>query len=405
QFALPGGEGFGSALGSELVLTNAVSPQFVLWYKGTVGQYSNFRWQVSENDGADWSNIVSLGTVSEWTRYQLSLSAYVGKTIRLRYITKVYFSGGVNMSFDDIGIGEPAPDAPMLSSPEMYESVLQRRPTVSVTNAIDYQGDNLDYEIEVYSDIMLSNLVANVPVLASGDEITSWQVDQDLPDDAQYWWRCRATDGLNTGAWMTTASFYVNQSNTPPSLVELVGPPADSILHDTSYKLFWYPSTDSDMGDYVIDYEIQISDSSDFSNIVVDENSIVLSDIPTSSTWVASCTLESLTGSENLVDNTRYYWRMRARDHWLYYGAWSQENMWFIFGTPPPTVNSFNMNIDGLIVLDWERSGTAVYIEYKEDLMSTDEWSIVAGPIYGTNIVISPLEDKQSGYYRVITAE
>jgi hypothetical protein len=183
----------------------------------------------------------------------------------------------------------------------------------------------------------------------------------------------------------------------------LAGPPADSILHDTSYKLFWYTATDSDMGDYVIDYELQIADSSDFTNIVIDDPTIVLAGAPTNADWAVSRSLSSFVGSVNLVDNTRYYWRMRARDHWLDYGVWSVGNMWFIFGTPPPTVNGFELEDDGSVIMDWERSGTAVYIEYKADLMSSAAWEVVEGPLYGTNAVISPLDDRESGFYRVKT--
>jgi len=47
----------------------------------------------------------------------------------------------------------------------------------------------------------LSQLVAQVPVVASGANFTSWQVDVDLPNNAQFWWRCCASDGTSTGAW------------------------------------------------------------------------------------------------------------------------------------------------------------------------------------------------------------
>lgn len=79
---------------------------------------------------------------------------------------------------------------------------------------------------------------------------------------------------------MTTATFYVNQSNTSPAVIQIVGPPADSIVRNGSYRLFWYPTTDVDTGDYVVDYHLQIATSTDFLNVVVDDSSVVLGEVP-----------------------------------------------------------------------------------------------------------------------------
>ena len=409
QPGVAGGAEYIIELGNELVLTDAVDPQLVYWLKGSITYRSHVRWQASLNDGLTWGDVsgtpVGESTIADWTRYQISLATYVGSTIRLRYKVYAYYDNGVNMIIDDIGIGEPQPDAPVQAAPANYESVADRRPTLVVTNALDYQGDSLEYQFEVFEDSSLSNLVANVPVLASGDVITSWRVDIELPNDAQYWWRCRATDGSEYGPWMITATFYVNQTNSPPSVVELAGPPMSAILRNAGYSLLWYPAVENDAGDYVVDYEVQIATSGDFSEVVVDDASVVLTGMPTNGTWAASIPLNTLSGYEVLINNTVYFWRVRARDRWGDYSEWSRQDLWFTYGSPPPNLLSCESQGDGTILLEWESPGIAVYIDYKESLDSAEEWTRIAGPVSGNSYVITPEEGKKSGFYRVITVE
>ena len=79
-----------------------------------------------------------------------------------------------------------------------------------------------------------------------------------LPNNAQYWWRCQASDGTNTGPWMPTASFFVNQTNHPPLPVTFAGPPSGTIVSNLDDVLFWYPTIDLDAGDAVVSYHIQV---------------------------------------------------------------------------------------------------------------------------------------------------
>lgn len=131
---------------------------------------------MSQDDGVSWGDVagtpVGEGTITDRLCYQVSLSDYDGSIIRLRYKAYAYYDNGVSLMIGDIGMGEPEPSAPILAAPYNYESVTLPRPTLSVTNAVDFQGDSLEYEFEVYSDSSPSNLSANVPVLASGNEIT-----------------------------------------------------------------------------------------------------------------------------------------------------------------------------------------------------------------------------------------
>ena len=162
------------------------------------------------------------------------------------------------------------------------------RPTLAVWNAIDNQSDDLTYEFEVYSEAELTNQVANVPIIATGATQTEWIVDTDLTDGAQYWWRVRANDGSTNGPWMTTATFYINQINQAPNPVEIDGPPAASILHDATYPLSWYPTTDPDPGDTVDYYHVQIDDDDLFGSPVINDSNLTVTGTASGSAWVIS---------------------------------------------------------------------------------------------------------------------
>ena len=136
------------------------------------------------------------------------------------------------------------------------------RPTLTVLNAIDFQSDPLTHQFEVYADAALTQLVAQVPSVASGTATTSWQVDVDLPDNAPYWWRARASDGMNTGPWCDPVVFNINEFNNPPLAVSIAGPVNDSLIFDGDGLLVWIQSDDPDLGDDILDYQIQIDHDS-----------------------------------------------------------------------------------------------------------------------------------------------
>jgi len=118
-----------------------------------------------------------------------------GQTIRLRLLTASDRYGRIeDIWVDAVGIGEQPPLSPTLLSPIAGGWVSEVRPTLRLQNAIDLQSDPLTYRFEVYGDAALTNLVAQVPAVASGAGTTSWQVDVNLPNNTQYWWRaCAAT--------------------------------------------------------------------------------------------------------------------------------------------------------------------------------------------------------------------
>ncbi len=77
-------------------------------------------------------------------------------------------------------------------------------------NPADVEVDELTYSYEVYDDEQLAVLVASASDQPSGDDpTTSWVVTTPLPQYEDYYWRVRAADGYEAGAWSAPASFIL----------------------------------------------------------------------------------------------------------------------------------------------------------------------------------------------------
>ncbi|HOX63300.1 MAG TPA: immune inhibitor A [Verrucomicrobiota bacterium] len=395
-------------LGRELNLSNAVNPILTFRARGQLWYRTRFRAQVSTDGGLVWNDLVALNNDwnQPWTRFQASLANYLNQTIRLRFIVWSEYGSAPDQDLflDDIGIGEPAPGAPILAAPANLASVPVVRPILSVTNAVDYQGDSLSYRFEVYADAALSNLVAQVPLVSAGTAITSWTVDTDLPDNAQYWWRCQATDGTNTGPWMATATFFVNEINHAPAAPEIAGPPSGVLVTNLEARLFWFPSAgDPDEGDRVATYHIQVAADLAFTAPVINATGIVAVAVPPGGNWVLSLPLQELPGAQNLVLGTRYYWRVSAQDLRGLSSDWSAGEAAFQFGKvipAPATLTGLRRGPNGTMSLEWEGAAGELYVEFSLSL-TTPNWLTIAGPLQGTNWTFTPVPGSPSGFFRV----
>ena len=296
------------------------------------GRYNTPYVDVSQDGGVTWATPFSEydDTIPEiWSVRQVSLAAYKGQTIRVRFRHYNTYPAYGNFVVDYVGIGAENPSAPLLHSPADFTITDQQRPILTVRNAVDPQGDQImSYRFEVYRDATLTNLVAQVPVVAEGAVTTSWQVDVDLPFEDQYWWRARAVDLKgNISDWMTTATFLVSASNQPPAAPEIVRPVEGEILDSLNELMAWYPAVDPNQGDAIVAYHIQIDTHADFSAPLVDALNVTspIEQSPgTGSPAVALVMpLADLAGTNSLPTGTALYWRVRARDRFFAWSGWS----------------------------------------------------------------------------------
>jgi hypothetical protein len=324
-------------------LTIPEGPALSITYhvRGTLVPGSWFRLQYSQDDGVSWpelpaANLDAGYNSPTWQRVEIPLTSLAGKTVRLRFFSASdYGARASDMYLDSIGIGEPAPAAPVLLSPIGAAWVADVRPLLTVQNALDVQSDPLTYRFEVYSDEALTSVVAQVPAVSSGSTTTSWRVDVNLPNNTRYWWRSRASDTAATGPWSQPADFYVNEVNHVPATVVQVGPPNGAVVTSLQDRLVWNATTDSDAGDFITAYHIQVAASVQFTSPVINVNDIA----PPSTAArgnaqpVLAIPLEGLAGATALQAGTVYYWRIRAADNRLGWSAWQTTPLTFQYQT------------------------------------------------------------------------
>ena len=202
-----------------------------------------------------------------------------------------------------------APTTPVLANPSDGSGVNTFTPALSIHNSSDIDRDVLTYEFEVYGDISMTTLVANITGIQETPQITSWTVPVNLTENNTYYWRARAYDGELYSGWMPLASFMVNTANDAPGAPSLHLPANGSSLDILYPTLSVYNATDPDPPEAdSLTYDFEI-----YSNGTLIKS---ITGIPQDISGITSVTL-----STPLTDNTTYNWRARAYDGDRY-GAW-----------------------------------------------------------------------------------
>ena len=386
-----------------------------LWARGWRG-YSNYGQlfvKLSKDGGLNWLDLSGIIAATEtWTRFQYAIPAEY-RTAGVRLAVESYASRydlDSKLFIDALGIGGEAPGAPVPAAPTYGAIVAALRPQLVVTNASDAQSDALTYSFEAYTNASFSAsaLVAQTPAIAGGDGTTAWQVDADLPDGAQIWWRCRAADaGGHTGPWSATATFHVGLVNSPPSAPQLIAPSQGATIPDASGYFVWFASADPDGGDAVTAYRLQISADSAFTNI------LIAADIaPQPSTLLVQ--LGALPGQSALLPDALYHWRVQALDTYGEASEWTAST--FVYGTldttpeeppviDPPVLTDISIG-GGRITLQWTAAGHPVWIERTASL-ANPQWTTVTGAtnLLGGSYTMDMPENEPAGFYRVVIGQ
>ncbi len=171
--------------------------------------------------------------------------------------------------------------------------------------------DRLTYTVELAATAGLAAPVVSVKGLKHAQGtisavIASLAGQEGLNDDADYFFRVRATDnhGYN-GAWSDPVSFRFNRQNDAPSMAMVPFAPKDSVVVRTQNPtLTWNAATDEDLTDPQ-------------NTLVYDLQMVYLGQIASKPTYTystASGTV-SFTVPDQLRDNTLWSWQVRARDN------------------------------------------------------------------------------------------
>lgn len=212
------------------------------------------------------------------------------------------FSAWVNGHFF-VNQFNDAPDSFNLTAPAPSIEVADAQPLLSWTNSADKDGDAMTYEIRVYRDTALTDLVTSAVNIVGGEEgSSSWRVDQALTNHATYYWRVIARDALGAETPTPARPFIVNTGNTAPTLPVLVSPALGGQTTTSSTTLVIDNATDAEND--LLTYVFELDTVNTFDSGSKRSSGQVMQSASAQTSWPIS----------NLVENQRYHWRVKAQD-------------------------------------------------------------------------------------------
>lgn len=196
------------------------------------------------------------------------------------------------------------PDSFNLTTPVSGSEVDSLTPTLALTNAQDRDGDAVTYGFEVFTDATLAERLDGASGLPPGEDgSTNWTVTVPLTNHATYYWRAVAVDEHGAQTMTPLRPFTVFTGNAAPTTPTAVSPVGGGDVTTAGVAVLnAQGSTDADGDALAYVFEIDTVDTFDSSNRRVSDPVPAASSGPT--TWRA----------EGLVENQRYYWRVKTGD-------------------------------------------------------------------------------------------
>ncbi|MCU1385689.1 MAG: hypothetical protein JWL71_4386 [Acidobacteria bacterium] len=216
-----------------------------------------------------------------------------------------------------------------ISTPKMLEpssgtkiSVEKQPVTLLVENAGSNGPRPLNYSFDIATDTGFANLVFSREGIPQGDGgRTSLRMTDTLATGHTYYWRVRAQDGANTGAYATPAAFTI----FTPIVIDVPGlsAPAPNATVLTLRPTFTIANSARSGPVGGINYLIELADSDSFANKVA--------------TWSVAETSNATTtpSPADLSYGKIYYWHVRAYDPTTV-GPWSNTQAFQMLAEPAP---------------------------------------------------------------------
>ncbi len=249
---------------------------------------------------------------------------------RARSFDGALYSAWTNGRFF-VNLFNDPPDSFNLTSPVPNAEVSTAQPTLTWTNSSDKDGDTLTYSVTVYKDAALSQIVGSGVDLAQGvNGNTSWVVTTPLLNRGKYYWRVVAKDALGAQTPTPARPFVVNTGNAAPTTPGIVSPAVggQSTVANTALTIQNSIDADNDLISYVFEIDAL--------------NTFDTGDKRSSGQVVQSTGGQTAWTATNLVENKRYWWRVKAQDG-------RSESAWVVGdflmnavndAPPAPTVNN-----------------------------------------------------------------
>ena len=237
-----------------------------------------------------------------------------------------------------------APAAPQLLSP-VDNSTYAGQPTYkwsrpSTSKYYHFKYTTLgDPDTEVYLSDDLRSYKFKAPAIAEGT----------------YYWYAQAGDAAgNWSDWSTP--FTITIVPPTPSRPSLNAPAKGSLINAAENP----PTLAWNAVDYAASYDLQVSTSSRFRTLEVEETDI------TETTYALSA-----------LDDGKYYWRVRAKNSNDVYGRWSSAWYFTVDSTPPAAPSLYTpadgAEVTGTPTFKWLRPDTAKYFIFQYNTIDDTE--------------------------------
>jgi hypothetical protein len=200
---------------------------------------------------------------------------------------------------------EEPPGVPVMTFTGDNPVVTDIKPTLTITNAVDPDRDQLAYEFRLYGnpdDPVDAYLQANEDIKETANsEETTWSFDEDLNEDRFYWVRARATDDTGlSGEWMEPTEFFVSTENNAPEAPVVQYPDDEIDTLDLTFKIDISVDPEDDPVVYTV--RLDIAESLESEDLVESEDIEAIDGL---AEWQVPA---------SLTDNTLYFFSVTATD-------------------------------------------------------------------------------------------
>lgn len=325
------------------------------------------------NGGASWSVLTS-GISNDLSAVSF-INANNGVVVGTNGSILCTSNGGITWTLQSIGGGGSAPSAPTLSSPT--NSAVDQ--ATSLTLSWNTSSGATSYRVQLSTSSSFTSTIVDDSTLTSTSKSVSG-----LSNSTVYYWRVNAKNSYGTSAWSSTWSFTTaSGAISPPSTPVLLSPANGAIDQSLTPTLSWDASSGA------TSYRLQVSTSSTFSTLIVDDG--------------------TLTGTSKqigpLSNATTYYWRVSASNTG---GTSAYSTVWSFTTVPvPPSAPTLLSPANGAIdqpttlTLSWNASSDATSYRLQVSTSSTFSSTVVDVSQSGTSRQVGPLSNSTVYYWRV----
>ena len=246
------------------------------------------------------------------TEYKLTTSRMtVGKTYKV-IISKTSdlaenFVEGSNNSVTIVRTKNSSPKVPALIRPIKQKEVKNSKVVLSVKKADDPDGDPVSYKFIISKSKTFNKiyLAGKTKAKRYDRKSVEWKVSKKLEDNTLYYWKAFASDGHLKSASTKPESFFMNFKNDPPSAPAAKSPSDGQTILTLRPRLKVKKAVDVD--DSTLFYDFEVATDAAFTTVI-------------DSGYDRKTTYWK---TNQLSDDSTYYWRSRAKDDEGLTGEWA----------------------------------------------------------------------------------